>query len=181
MQVGEPAVNPLILLLDNSDLYNRSRAVEALNKIGDKRAIEPLKKKLNDPSKLVQVEAAAALHGMGQMNATDVILSALEDANIQTRRAATKAVWEIIDNPPQKFSQRWPHLHRRRHSPGRAYSSPRPQRCTPYISFSYILTIPFTAFSQLNSVFTRSIPASLIRTRASRLLNASSIASARAA
>ncbi len=103
MQIGEPAVDPLILLLDDSDLYNRSRAVEALNKIGDKRAIEPLKKKLNDPSKLVQVEVAAALHGMGQMNPTDVILSALEDANIQTRRAAAKAVWEIIDDPPQKL------------------------------------------------------------------------------
>ena len=102
IDIGELAVEPLIENLDYPDLYVRSMSIEALNKIGDKRAIEPLKKKLDDPSKLIQVEVAAALHNMGQINPTKVIISALEDESVDARRAAAKAIWEIIDDPPVK-------------------------------------------------------------------------------
>ena len=102
MQIGEPAVETLIEALDDPDLYTRSMSIEALSKIGDKRAVEPLKQKLNDSNKLIQVEVAAALHNMGEENPRKIILDALEDGNVEVRRAATKAVWELIDDPPVK-------------------------------------------------------------------------------
>ena len=100
IKVGAPAVEPLIGVLNDPNIYIRSMSVEALSEIGDKRAIEPLKQRLNDPSKLIQVTVVAALHKMGQMNPTEeIILRALEDENVVTRRAAAKAC-EIIDDVP---------------------------------------------------------------------------------
>lgn len=102
IEIGTPAVEALIETLNDRSVYARSMAIEALSKIGDKRAIEPLKQRLNDPNKLIQVTVAAGLHGMGQMNPTDVIIDALGDENLEARRAAARATWEIIDNPPLK-------------------------------------------------------------------------------
>ncbi len=104
INIGKPSVNSLIQLLDNPDLYNRSRAVEALNRIGDKSAIKPLEAKLNDSSKLVQIQAAAALYGMGQKDATqEFIFNCLDSNDVQCRRVAARAIGEIIDDPPLKL------------------------------------------------------------------------------
>jgi HEAT repeat protein len=101
IQIGEPAVQPLVQLLDDPDLYNRSRAVEALRSIGHKSAIEPLEAKLNDPSRLVQVQAAAALYSMGRKGTTrKVILDALASGDIQSKRVAARTLAEVIDDPP---------------------------------------------------------------------------------
>lgn len=99
-EMGPVAVDALIAVLDNPDPYVRGRAIESLSQIGDTRAVEAIKGKLNDPSKLVQVEAAAALHKMGVMNPTDTIIGALSDPDVITRRSAAKAASEIIKNPP---------------------------------------------------------------------------------
>ena len=102
IKIGASAVESLIEDLSDPSVYTRSMVVEALSRIGDKRAVEPLKKMLDDPNKLIQVTVAAALHGMGQMNPTKVIVDALGDENLEARRAAARAVWEIIDDPPLK-------------------------------------------------------------------------------
>jgi len=103
IKLGKPAVGSLVQVLDDPDLHNRSRAVEALSAIGDKSVIKPLEAKLDDPSGLVRVQVAAALYKMGQTNATKkIILDALEDEDVHTRRVAARAIAEIVDNPPLK-------------------------------------------------------------------------------
>jgi HEAT repeat protein len=107
IKLGKPAIGSLVQTLDDPDQYNRSRAVEALNAIGDKSAIKPLEAKLNDPSGLVRVQVAAALYGMGETNPTGkVILDALEDEDVPTRRVAARAVAEIMDDPPLKSAMK---------------------------------------------------------------------------
>ncbi|MBD3180770.1 hypothetical protein GF312_00660 [Candidatus Poribacteria bacterium] len=100
IQLGPLAVPALIEALDDPDVYTRSMSIDALSKIGDKRAIEPLKEKLNDPNKMLQIEAAAALDKMGESVPTNIIVDGMDDPNLEVRRAATKATWEIVDKPP---------------------------------------------------------------------------------
>ena len=100
IEMGAPAVEALIKVLNDPDIYVRSLAIEALSGIGDQRAISALEKQMEDPSKLVQVTAAAALHKMGKGNPRNIIINALTDIDAATRRVAAKAVWEIIDDPP---------------------------------------------------------------------------------
>ncbi|MBU2598836.1 MAG: HEAT repeat domain-containing protein [Actinobacteria bacterium] len=47
-EIGEPAVEPLILALKNKNIFVRRRAAEALEKIEDKRAVEALTQALYD-------------------------------------------------------------------------------------------------------------------------------------
>ncbi len=100
IKMGAPAVEALIKVLNDPDVYVRSLAIEALSEIGDKRAIDSLEKQMEDPSKLIQVTAASALHKMGRGNPRNIIINALTDGDAATRRIAAKAAWEIIDNPP---------------------------------------------------------------------------------
>ena len=61
--IGEPAVEPLIQILENDETQPqvRAQAVLALCGIGDKRAIEPLIKALNDKDELVRIFAKSGL------------------------------------------------------------------------------------------------------------------------
>jgi len=100
INMGAPAVEALIKVLNDPDVHARSLAIRALSEIGDKRAIDSLEKQMEDPNTLIQVTAAAALHKMGQGNPRNIIINGLTDANVETRRAAAEAIWEIIDDPP---------------------------------------------------------------------------------
>ena len=100
IQMGAPAVEALIKVLNDPDVYVRSLAIEALSEIGDQRAISSLETQMEDTNKLIQVTAAAALHKMGRGNPRNIIINALTDADAGTRRVAAKAAWEIIDDPP---------------------------------------------------------------------------------
>lgn len=100
IKMGAPAVEALIKVLNDPDIYVRSLAIEALSEIGDKRAIDSLEKQMEDPNELIKVTAAAALHKMGEGNPTNIIINALTADDAATRRVAAKATWEIIDNPP---------------------------------------------------------------------------------
>lgn len=68
-QLGEAraadGVDVLIKLLGTGSDYPRRHAVVALEKIGDKRAIEPLKRALEDPDEGVRERAAEALLELG--------------------------------------------------------------------------------------------------------------------
>jgi len=61
--IGEPAVEPLIQILENDENQPqvRAQAVQALGGIGDKRAIEPLTKALNNKNERVRILAKSGL------------------------------------------------------------------------------------------------------------------------
>jgi len=98
--MGTTAVDGLINVLNDPDPYTRSIVLEALSKIGDRRSISALESKLSDPSKFVQVTAAAGLHSMGQTGHEKTIVDALEYPSPETRAAAAKAASEYLSNPP---------------------------------------------------------------------------------
>ncbi|MDP8233546.1 MAG: HEAT repeat domain-containing protein [Candidatus Saelkia tenebricola] len=59
------AVEPLIVILKNSDENIRERAVEALGRIGDLRGVEPLIEILKDEKCCVRISAVKALRNLG--------------------------------------------------------------------------------------------------------------------
>ncbi|WP_300608658.1 HEAT repeat domain-containing protein [Methanohalophilus sp.] len=63
-KIGDPAVEPLIGLLDSADPDVKSRAIQTLGDIGDDRAIEPLGKVLNDESEQVRDLAKSAIEAI---------------------------------------------------------------------------------------------------------------------
>ena len=66
VEIGEPAVEPLIKALGDSDYRVREGAAEALGTIGDGRAVEPLIRALNDANGDVREGAAGALGKIGE-------------------------------------------------------------------------------------------------------------------
>lgn len=122
VQIGEPAIDPLIASLQEPDEIKR-RAIRALGKIGDVRAIEPLIAAfgdarvqndvavalvwigvpsvepliaaLADPNEGVREFAAAALGAIGDVRAMDPLLVALTDSRPAVKQAAAGALEQI--------------------------------------------------------------------------------------
>lgn len=65
VEIGSPAVEPLINALKHTDRDVRIGAAKALGKLGDPRAIEPLKRTLNDGDSDVRIAALEALEELG--------------------------------------------------------------------------------------------------------------------
>jgi HEAT repeat protein len=117
--IGESSVEPLIDIFKNGDWHIRGRAAEALGKIGDERAVQPLihaleGKRKNDRNKYIRGKAAEALGLIGDEKAVQPLIKALEDKNIYVRlraedgleriRSAGKAYWIVhYDNGEISF------------------------------------------------------------------------------
>jgi HEAT repeat protein len=99
---GGAAVEPLIEALSDENhcrntLYIRSlraAAAEALGKIGDARAVEPLIGMLGDEDSDVRYDAAEALGKIGDVRAVEPLIKALEEGNPS---AATEALAKITE------------------------------------------------------------------------------------
>lgn len=68
LNIGEPAVEPLILALKSQDSNIKMCATIVLGEIGDKRAIEPVKQLFNDTDERVQTEARNAYNKLTKIN-----------------------------------------------------------------------------------------------------------------
>ncbi|HEY2381421.1 MAG TPA: HEAT repeat domain-containing protein [Terriglobia bacterium] len=77
------AVGDLILIATNAieQEHTRSAAIAALGAIGDKRAVRPIVKLLNDPSDTVRFNAAASLGTLGGSDAEEGLIRLLRDPN----------------------------------------------------------------------------------------------------
>lgn len=84
VEIGEPAVEPLIQALNNESWVVREAATEALGKIGDERAVEPLIKVLDDEDEttFVREAAAEALGEIGDERAIEPLAHALTDIDV---------------------------------------------------------------------------------------------------
>jgi hypothetical protein len=94
IEIGTPAVEPLIAVLVHSDWEVRRSAVEALGQIGDARAVEPLIAALKDRKEDVCKTAGKALVEIGTP-AVEPLITALEDNDKDVRKAVAKALIEM--------------------------------------------------------------------------------------
>ena len=99
-KIGIPAVKRLTEALESPDTFARVGAVKALGNIGDKTAMEPLKKRLEDGSPHVKIEAASALYKLGDKSHVGVIADGLIIDLISARRAAAAAMENVVEEPP---------------------------------------------------------------------------------
>ena len=92
VKIGESAVEPLIHALKSKC----GNAALALGKIGDKRAVEPLIRALNDEKRYVRECAAEALGELRDERAIKPLTRVLNDEDEQVREAAKNALEKII-------------------------------------------------------------------------------------
>ena len=88
-------VNKLIKALDNK--WRRWRAAEALGKIGDRRAIEPLLGKVKDEEWNVRSHVAIALGDIGDTRGVEPLLEMLKDESVNVRLSAINGLKKIGD------------------------------------------------------------------------------------
>jgi HEAT repeat protein len=94
VQIGEPAIGPLIERLSNSSWSIRRVAYEALCKIGS-GAVGPLIELLSNPNWRNRRIASEALGRIGHASAVSPLLERLRDEEISVRRAAGDALAAI--------------------------------------------------------------------------------------
>lgn len=97
IEIGAPAVAPLIVALKDSYGYMREGAAQALGQIGDARAVESLSAALKDRDWDVGNAAAAALVKIGDARAVEPLIAALTDSDSEIRRATASALGQIGD------------------------------------------------------------------------------------
>jgi HEAT repeat protein len=96
VQIGEPAVEPLITYLQDASWDVRSSAADALGEIGDGRAIEPLIDCLHDTDSRVRRRAADALGRIGKQ-AVEPLIACLRDTDSRVRGSAADVLSKIGD------------------------------------------------------------------------------------
>jgi len=99
VEIGAPSVEVLIAALEDkhSDKYAfvREGAAEALGKIGDIRAMEPLISALKDEYEYIRLAAASALGHIGDAQAVEPVISGLKDEHRLVREAVVGALSNI--------------------------------------------------------------------------------------
>jgi HEAT repeat protein len=96
-KIGEPAVEPLVAALKHEHWSAREAAANALGGIADARALEPLVETLQDESRSVRWSAARALGKIGDAWAVKPLIAALKDEDSDVRRGAAGALGKIGD------------------------------------------------------------------------------------
>ncbi len=104
IEIGGPAVIPLVAKLNDRHSWASAAAADALGKIGDVNAVEPLIAALTDNDDNLRHMAATALGRLHDPRALEPLLALLGDQNRQVRSAAGQALGEIRDvRDPQPF------------------------------------------------------------------------------
>ncbi len=97
VKLGAPAVAPLIAALAWDDDSTQEGAVEALGRLGDRRAVEPLIACLQSGSGDVPQKAATALGLLGDPRAVDPLIAVLKSPVPNGRNAAAEALGVLAD------------------------------------------------------------------------------------
>ncbi|MDY0386056.1 MAG: HEAT repeat domain-containing protein [Methanolobus sp.] len=106
VEIGEPAIDPLIEVLSGKNEVTQTRVVAAkiLGKIGDKRAVEPLIQTLDEQQYWETRNASAvALGDIGDRSAVEPLVSVLQNgyANEQTIEFGTSSATMITGGDVQ--------------------------------------------------------------------------------
>jgi len=94
VELGEEAVDSLIVLLEEDDHYLRGQAAMCLGAIRDSRAVSALVTVLDDPNGAVRQEAVRALGMIGE-SAVDPLLAVVREGTVGARRAAIQALTAV--------------------------------------------------------------------------------------
>jgi HEAT repeat protein len=81
--------------LANEECETRRYSIDALGKIGDKRAVTPLIDALLDPHWVVRSKAAEALGRIGDERATTALAAASKDDDWRVRYEAVRALGNV--------------------------------------------------------------------------------------
>jgi HEAT repeat protein len=95
VSIGAPAVEPLLAVLFVSPMQRRANAAEALGRIRDLRALEPLQAACGDRWPSMRRAAATALGYLGDPRATATLLALLDDAKPLIRGSAIEALGKM--------------------------------------------------------------------------------------
>lgn len=96
VELGESAVEPLILLLEEDDTYLRGAAAKALGAIGNAAAVKPLVGLFDDENGAVRQEAVRAL-GLIGVDAVKPLLDNLKNPSATYQKCVVQALKEIRD------------------------------------------------------------------------------------
>jgi HEAT repeat protein len=99
VEIGAPAVEPLIAVLRDRGWGGRRAAAEALGQIGDARAVEPLIAALQNLDWDVRQAAAVALGQIGDPRAVEPLIAVLKDQHGNVRTAAAEALHRLAWSP----------------------------------------------------------------------------------
>lgn len=106
-RIGEPAVVPLIELLESEVEMTRFCAVLALKEIPDKRAVAPLVSRLKDESWQVREYTAEALGNIGDKRALKPLIDALSDESGSVSTNALRALKKLTSQDFGADHARW--------------------------------------------------------------------------
>ena len=94
IEVGLPAVERLMAVLNDKDKNVRKHAVTALGEIGIAEAVEPLIDATRDEDWTVRLQAIAALDLIGDDRAKPVIKALMKDPDFAVQMRAERIMWE---------------------------------------------------------------------------------------
>ncbi len=95
VKIGKPAVEPLILAIEDKDPSVQRRAAESLRRIGDRRAVEPLIVVLHKGESAARLEAAKGLRQFRDPRAIESLVQVVKCDHWDVRKEAVEALKKI--------------------------------------------------------------------------------------
>ncbi len=97
INIGKPAVKPLIKAVKSNNVYLKRNAIEALGKLKDPLAVETVIEVLDDKDTYVRKNSAEALGEIGDPRAIMPLVKAINDKKTCVRDASLDALKKIIN------------------------------------------------------------------------------------
>jgi HEAT repeat protein len=97
VEIGKPAVEPLINVLRDKDVKVREKVAQTLGKIGDSSAVPALIAAAKDKEYQVRCEVLEALVNIGDSQVVEVLINALKDQHFRVRYTAVEGLAKIGD------------------------------------------------------------------------------------
>jgi len=96
VNIGKPAVQPLITVVKDKNITVRKNAIEALGEIKDARAVETLIVSLKDENPDIRKNAAEALGKIRDVRTIDALVTALKDKKSSVQQSANAAIKKTL-------------------------------------------------------------------------------------
>jgi len=94
IEVGLPAVERLMAVMNDKDKHVRKHVVTALGEIGVPEAVEPLIDATRDEDWTVRLQAIAALHLIGDERGKPAVKALVKDPDFAVQMRAERIVWD---------------------------------------------------------------------------------------
>ena len=94
IEVGLPAVERLMAVMNDKDKHVRKHVVMALGEIGVSEAVEPLIDATKDEDWAVRLQAIAALHLIGDERGKPAVKALMKDPDFAVQMRAERIVWD---------------------------------------------------------------------------------------